>query len=94
MSQQVIFHQIGFLPSRDIDVARLRELPQVTAVGTSGHRLVVTGTGDLVAAVMSHLAREEVIAHELRVEQQTLDDAFLALTGCTDGGLAGPEEDT
>ena len=36
-------------------------------------------------AVTSLLARRHVIAADLRVEQATLDDAFIALTGRADG---------
>ena len=46
-----------------------------------GGQVVVTGTGNLVHAVTSVLARNQVIAAELRVEQASLDDAFVALTG-------------
>ena len=42
---------------------------------------VVSGDRDIVHAVTSFLATRQVIAHELRVEQATLDDAFIALTG-------------
>ena len=40
-----------------------------------------SGTGDLLLAVTAVLARHQVIAADLRVEQTTLDDAFVALTG-------------
>jgi ABC-2 type transport system ATP-binding protein len=42
---------------------------------------VVTGTGNLLHAVTSVLARNQIVAAELRLEQTTLDDAFVALTG-------------
>jgi ABC-2 type transport system ATP-binding protein len=42
---------------------------------------VVTGTGNLIHAVTSVLARNQVVANDLRVEQANLDDAFIALTG-------------
>ena len=43
--------------------------------------LVVTGTGNLIHAVTSVLARHQVVANDLRIEQASLDDAYLALTG-------------
>ena len=42
---------------------------------------MVAGTGNLVAAVMAVLARNHVVANELRIEQADLEDAFVALTG-------------
>jgi ABC-2 type transport system ATP-binding protein len=57
------------------------ELPEVTAVRHSGGRVTVTGTGNLLHAVTSVLARNQIVARELRVEQPSLDDAFVALTG-------------
>jgi ABC-2 type transport system ATP-binding protein len=41
----------------------------------------VSGTGNLLQVVTSVLARREIIAHELRIDQVSLDDAFMALTG-------------
>jgi ABC-2 type transport system ATP-binding protein len=43
----------------------------------------VTGTGNLLLAVTTVLARNQVTAADLRVEQTSLDDAFVALTGRT-----------
>lgn len=47
----------------------------------SGPIVTVTGTGDLIQAVTSVLARQHIVANDLRVEQANLDDAFIALTG-------------
>ena len=41
---------------------------------------VVTGSGNLLNAVVSALARNQIVAADLRVEQANLDDAFVALT--------------
>ena len=43
--------------------------------------MVVAGTGNLVHAVTAVLARNEIVAYDLRIEQADLDDAFIALTG-------------
>jgi ABC-2 type transport system ATP-binding protein len=48
-----------------------------------GPTVVVTGTGNLLHAVTSVLARNQIVAMELRVDQASLDDAFVALTGRT-----------
>jgi ABC-2 type transport system ATP-binding protein len=73
--------RIRFRPSAPIDHALLTALPEVTAVERTGSQLVVTGTGDLLLAVTTTLARNKVVAADLRVEQTSLDDAFVALTG-------------
>ena len=64
-----------------MDHALLTALPEVTDVEQAGSQLVVTGTGNLLGAVSTVLARHQIIAADLRVEQTTLDDAFVALTG-------------
>jgi len=73
--------RIRFRPSAPLDHALLSELPEVTGVERSGRQLVVTGHGNVLHAVTSVLARNQIIAADLRVEQTTLDDAFVALTG-------------
>ncbi|MGH3624066.1 MAG: ABC transporter ATP-binding protein, partial [Sciscionella sp.] len=44
-------------------------------------QVVVTGTGNVLHAVTSVLARNQIAAADLRVDQASLDDAFVALTG-------------
>ncbi len=73
--------RIRFRPSAPLDDRLLTDLPQVTAVARSGSQVVVTGTGDVLHAVTSVLARNQIIAADLRLEQATLDDAFVELTG-------------
>ncbi|MFD0557211.1 ABC-2 type transport system ATP-binding protein [Stackebrandtia endophytica] len=75
--------RIRFRPSAPLDHAVLTALPQVQSVDRAGRQLVVTGTGDLLSAVTTVLSRHQVIAADLRVEQTSLDDAFVALTGRT-----------
>ncbi|WP_157008846.1 ABC transporter ATP-binding protein [Agromyces laixinhei] len=73
--------RLRFRPSAPLDHGLLAELPEVTNVERAGSQLVVTGTGNLLHAVTTLLAQQQVIAGDLRVEQTTLDDAFVALTG-------------
>jgi ABC-2 type transport system ATP-binding protein len=73
--------RVRFRPSDPLDERWLRDLPEVTGVRRSGPQLVVTGTGNLLHAVTSLLARNQIIAHDLRLEQASLDDAFVQLTG-------------
>ena len=73
--------RLRFRPSEPIADADLTDLPEVTSVSHEGQQIVVTGTGNVVHAVTSLLAQRRVIAEDLRIEQNTLEDAYLALTG-------------
>jgi ABC-2 type transport system ATP-binding protein len=73
--------RIQFRPSVPVDDQLLESLPEVTRVVRKGDVVVVTGTSNAVTAVMSVLARNQIVARQLRVEQAGLEDAFLALTG-------------
>jgi ABC-2 type transport system ATP-binding protein len=73
--------RIQFRPSAGVDDGLLEDLPEVTRVAHRGDVVVVTGTSNALTAVMSVLARNQVEARQLRVEQADLEDAFLALTG-------------
>jgi ABC-2 type transport system ATP-binding protein len=73
--------RIRFRPTAPINERLLGDLPEVTGVQQAGGQVSVTGTGNLLFAVVSVLARERIVPTELRMEQATLDDAFLALTG-------------
>ena len=46
-----------------------------------GRCVVVTGNSNALNAVTSALARNQILARQLRVDQANLEDAFLALTG-------------
>ncbi|GAA4204274.1 ABC transporter ATP-binding protein [Actinocatenispora rupis] len=74
--------RITFRPSRPVDDAVLAALPDVTAVTRTrgGDELLVTGTGNVLASVVGALASAGIVAEHLRVEQASLDDAYLALT--------------
>ena len=76
--------RMRFRPSAPLDDADLLALPEVAEVARHGAQIEVTGTADLVQAVTSLLARRQIIAGELRIEQSTLDDAFVTLTGRAD----------
>ncbi|MFI9154907.1 ABC transporter ATP-binding protein [Streptomyces sp. NPDC053367] len=72
---------IRFKPSAPLDDTLLTSLPEVTSVSRSHSQVTVTGKGNVVYAVISVLARNQIVANELRLEQASLDDAFVALTG-------------
>jgi ABC-type branched-subunit amino acid transport system ATPase component len=73
------------LPLAPLDERLLTGLPEVQSVRWNGSRVLVTGTGDLLQAVTSVLARNQIVAAELRMEQASLDDAFMALTTHEEG---------
>jgi ABC-2 type transport system ATP-binding protein len=84
--------RISFRPSTELDLDQLRVLPEVRDVRRDGERVLVEGGGDLTAAVMGVLARERVIPEQTRIDQSTLDDAFLALTADADAALSSGSE--
>ncbi|MFI5488025.1 ABC transporter ATP-binding protein [Micromonospora echinaurantiaca] len=73
--------RVRFRPSAPVDDQLFTDLPEVTGVHRTGRQVVVTGTGDVLHAVTSVLARNQIVAADLRLEQSTLDDAFVELTG-------------
>jgi len=72
--------RMRFRPSAPVSDEDLRALPSVTALSRHGGQIELEGGADLVQEVTSFLAHRGVIAAELRIEQTTLDDAFVALT--------------
>ncbi|MEU2330788.1 ABC transporter ATP-binding protein [Streptomyces althioticus] len=71
---------ISFTPSAPLDDADLNALPGLASVARKDGRITLSGTDDTVDAVLTLLARSRVTAHQLRVTDATLDDAFLDLT--------------
>ncbi|TCP44794.1 ABC-2 type transport system ATP-binding protein [Tamaricihabitans halophyticus] len=72
---------LSFRPSTRFDLAMLTELPEVHDAREDDGQILVTGGTELVQAVTAVLARNHIVAHELRVDQADLDDAFVELTG-------------
>jgi len=83
---------IRFKPSAPLNESVLTALPEVSSVHSDGEQLLVTGNSEALQAVIAVLARQGVIAQHLRVEQATLDDAFVALTAkpALAGGSSAP----
>lgn len=71
---------ISFTPSERLDEAELAALPGLASMEDKNGRLTLAGTDDTVNAVVQLLVRRRVTAHQLRVTDATLDDAFLDLT--------------
>ena len=70
-----------FVPSAPFDDRLLTELPEVTRVERDGQHVVVTGSGDLVNAVILALAAAGVTARDVQLDSSNLEDAFVQLTG-------------
>jgi ABC-2 type transport system ATP-binding protein len=71
---------ISFTPSAPLDERDLGALPALASVEHKDGRVILSGTDETVNAVITLLARTRVTAHQLRVTDATLDDAFLDLT--------------
>ncbi|MFE0425151.1 ABC transporter ATP-binding protein [Streptomyces sp. NPDC058953] len=81
IAQSSATRQVRFRVSQPLDKSVLTGLPDVTDVEITGSRWLVTGGGQLLTSVAGALARAQVVAEDLRVDQRNLDDAFLAFTG-------------
>ncbi len=75
---------ITFVPSGDLDLEILRDLTGVQEVERRGPRVVVTGDEQALVSVTTALAAAGLVARQLRVQQATLDDAFLRITNHDD----------
>jgi len=71
---------ITFTPSAPLDEGDLNALPALASVEHKDARITLSGTDETVNAVITLLARCHITAHQLRVSDATLDDAFLDLT--------------
>jgi len=72
--------RIRFRVTGSFDGRLLADVPGITNVSATGNHVTVTGHGDVLFAVTSVLARGQIVAADLRVEQTSLDDAYVALT--------------
>lgn len=64
-----------------MDDRLLTSLPDVSGVTRRGELVVVDGNDNALNAVTTVLARNQIVAQQLRVEQASLEDAFVRLTG-------------
>jgi ABC-2 type transport system ATP-binding protein len=67
------------------DLPWLEEVPGVKRINKTGTRVEVEGGGPLLALVAAALVEHGIVPADLRVEQPTLEDVFLKLTGHTAG---------
>jgi ABC-2 type transport system ATP-binding protein len=82
--------RISFRATAALDLDKVRALPEVRAAHEQGGRVLIEGSGDVVAAVIALLVQDRIVPEQTRVEQSTLDDAFVALTAEADAELAVP----
>ena len=80
IEQMGAVQRIRFRPSAEIEDEDLVALEGVDSVERSGLHIEIVGSGEVVHAVTALLATRQIIAHELRIEQDNLEDAYLALT--------------
>jgi len=72
---------VRFVPSGPFDETLLTGLPEVAGLQRQGQHVLVTGTGELVNAVILALAAAGLTARDVRLDSSSLDDAFVKLTG-------------
>jgi ABC-2 type transport system ATP-binding protein len=75
--------RIQFRVAGAFDDGLLTALPDVSAVERRGDLFVVTGNENALNAVTSVLARRGIVAQQLRVDQPSLEDAFVSLTAAS-----------
>jgi ABC-2 type transport system ATP-binding protein len=73
--------RIQFRPSAPFEDSLLTSLPSVTSLTRRGDVVVVTGDSEALLAVITTLAAGQIVPRHLRVDQGSLEDAFLELTG-------------
>jgi ABC-2 type transport system ATP-binding protein len=71
--------------TNESDLSWLSDLPQVKRIVRNGTRVEVEGSGPVLALVAAELVKHGITPSDLRVEQATLEDIFLKLTGHTAG---------
>jgi ABC-2 type transport system ATP-binding protein len=75
-------NRVVFATDAPLDLAALRAIPGVTRAEQSAGRVIVYGRDDqLVVGVVMALAKAKIPFRDLRTEQASLEDVFLALTG-------------
>ena len=73
--------RIRFTTSETVKDDWLRDLPEVTGISRSNGEIVVKGNERLLFSVVSLLASHGIVPPRFQVDQTTLDDAFVAMTG-------------
>jgi ABC-2 type transport system ATP-binding protein len=75
-------NSVVFVTDAPLDLALLKAIPGASRVEQSGGRVIVFGRDDqLVVRVVMALSAAKIRFRDLRTEQPSLEDVFLALTG-------------
>ncbi len=72
---------VRFIPSGPFDEGLLTGLAEVTGVSRDARHVIVTGTGELVNAVVIALHAAGVDARDVQLDTGSLEDAYVRLTG-------------
>jgi ABC-2 type transport system ATP-binding protein len=73
--------RLRFTTAAIVEDAWLTAIPEVTGVSRSNGEITVTGNEKMLFSIVSLLASREIVPDRLQVDQTTLDDAFVAITG-------------
>ena len=73
--------QLRFTTAAALDEDWILRLPEVSAVARDRDEFVVTGDERMLFSVVSLLGAHDIVPDRLQVDQPTLDDAFVAITG-------------
>lgn len=73
--------RVRFTANSGFKEALLRPVPGVSQVLSQGQEIIVYGSGPLLAHVAAALANHNITPTDLQVEQASLEDVFLSLTG-------------
>jgi ABC-2 type transport system ATP-binding protein len=65
------------------DLSWLQDVPDVSSVSRHGPRVEVQGNGPVLSRVAVALAQRGILPTDLRLEQPSLEDVFLSITGHT-----------
>lgn len=72
---------IRFTTTETVEDDWLTNLPETTGVSRTAGEIVVTGNDKLLFSLVSLLASHQIVPTRFQVDQTTLDDAFVAMTG-------------
>ncbi len=72
---------VKFVPSKDFPDKLLTELPEVKTLVHQGKHIEVSGSGELVNALILTLDKAGIEAKDVTMAVATLEDAFIKLTG-------------
>lgn len=76
-----IEQRIRFAAAEDVEDSWLAVLPELSEISRSNGEIVVTGNEMLLFSLVSVLASRGIVPTRFQVDQTTLDDAFVAMTG-------------